>query len=141
MADEEGGTKIGRRPPPQQQPVQQQQQQQPVQQQPVQQVQQQVQQPRIQRVQQEIPREAPEQVESVSTFGKRGKYFKFNASEFKNAILVIVIFILLNSKMIWSQIQKFPMMGSMDPSMLALLVNSVIAGMSFYVISSFVIKN
>jgi hypothetical protein len=43
--------------------------------------------------------------------------------------------------MIWRTLQKMPMMGTVDPSILALIVNSVIAGIVFYIISSKVNKN
>jgi hypothetical protein len=49
--------------------------------------------------------------------------------------LVACIFVLLNSKIIWTQIIKFPFMGNVEPSIVALLVNSVLAGVIFYIIS------
>jgi hypothetical protein len=54
----------------------------------------------------------------------------------KNSLLVVVIFIVLNSKMIWKIISKMPMMGTVEPSILALIVNSIIAGIAFYLLSS-----
>ena len=58
-------------------------------------------------------------------------------SEIKNSILVVVLFIFLNSKMIWTQIGKAPLMGSVEPSLLALIINSIIAGIVFYLITTY----
>jgi hypothetical protein len=60
-----------------------------------------------------------------------------NINKYKLAILVSVIFIVLNSKIIWSQIQQFPLMGSIEPSIFALVVNSIIAGLLFYFVVQF----
>jgi len=57
---------------------------------------------------------------------------------FKYAIVVTIIFILLNSKIIWTQISRLPFMGSFEPSILALLFNSVLSGVLFYIIIKFV---
>jgi len=54
----------------------------------------------------------------------------------KNSLIVVVIFILLNSKMIWRALSKVPMMGTVEPSILALLVNSLLAGIVFYIMST-----
>ena len=62
--------------------------------------------------------------------------FSFENKNIKNSLIVVVIFIILNSKMIWKLISKMPMMGTVEPSILALIVNSIIAGLAFYVISS-----
>ena len=76
---------------------------------------------------------------------KNGKnYFKgvdFSNKNVKNSIIVVVLFILLNSRMIWKAIAKIPMMGTVEPSVLALIVNSLIAGIVFYIISTKVNKN
>jgi len=63
-----------------------------------------------------------------------------NDKAFKLSALVIFIFILLNHKIIWSQIQKLPFMGSIEPSILALIINSILAGVIFYFVSVFLIK-
>uniref|UniRef100_A0A6C0B0U3 Uncharacterized protein n=1 Tax=viral metagenome TaxID=1070528 RepID=A0A6C0B0U3_9ZZZZ len=77
-----------------------------------------------------------------STFGGKSTFSgAFDSPTLKYTLLVIVIFMLLNSKFIWKQIMHFPLMGSAEPSVVALIVNSVIAGMAFYLISSFLIKN
>jgi len=60
----------------------------------------------------------------------------FNSISFKYSLLVACIFVLLNSKIIWTQIIKFPFMGNMEPSIMALLVNSMLAGIIFYIISN-----
>ena len=142
MADEEGGTKIGRRPAPQQE------QQQQRQQMPQQQVQQQQQQDQYQQQQQQ---QQPQPGNSVghhqlksglatkSKFGSMGN-ITFDVKDFKYSLLVMIIFIILNSKMIWKQLIKFPMMGELEPSMLALIVNSIIAGVCFYIIANYIIK-
>jgi hypothetical protein len=56
----------------------------------------------------------------------------------KYSIIVAILFILLNSKMIWTQISKLPMMGSIEPSILALIFNSLLSGVLFYFIIKFV---
>ena len=75
-----------------------------------------------------------------SSFGKSSFGAAFESSTFKNAILVIAIFLLLNSKLIWKQIIQLPFMGSVEPSIIALIVNAIIAGMAFYLISNFLMK-
>jgi hypothetical protein len=142
MADSsgEGGTRIQRRPPPQQQPTMGPPQQGPPQPQqrmgpPP---------PQGQPVMQEteplqMPKSNFKRGGGKSTFGFGT--FSFNVSEIKNALLVFLIFFILNSKMIWKQIIKLPFMGTVEPSMIALVVNSILAGFLFYIISNFFIKN
>ena len=65
---------------------------------------------------------------------KRAFGFSWNDKNVKNSLIVVVIFILLNSRMIWKAISRIPMMGSVEPSILALIVNSIIAGIVFYII-------
>ena len=148
---EEGGTKIQRRniqQIPQQMPQMSQQQQQMLMQQQMQQQnqqqmpqmseqqyhqmqqQQQMQQQnqqgqQMQQMQQQIPR----------SILKKPK-ISLNNKNIKNSLIVVVIFILLNSKMIWRALSKVPMMGTVEPSILALLVNSLLAGIVFYIIST-----
>ena len=43
--------------------------------------------------------------------------------------------------MIWKQIIKLPMMGTVDPSILALIVNAILAGIIFYFINNFLMQN
>jgi hypothetical protein len=142
---EEGGTRIQRKPvqqqqfpemlPPQVDPRQVAQQQQMYQQQQTYQQQQMYQQqvpqvPPQQQVQQMIPRQ-----QVRSTF-KQNNYVDFDSKMFKYSVLVTVIFLLLNSKIIWKQIMQFPFMGGVEPSIIALLVNSLLAGIVFYMISN-----
>ena len=65
----------------------------------------------------------------------------FDMKSLKMSVVVALIFIILNSKIVWSQFGKLPFMGSMDPSMIALLINSLLSGIIFYVIITYVIKN
>ena len=74
------------------------------------------------------------------SFGKSSFGAAFESSTFKNALLVTVIFLLLNSKLIWKQIIQLPFMGTVEPSMIALVENAIIAGMAFYLISNFLMK-
>jgi hypothetical protein len=61
------------------------------------------------------------------------------SQKIKYSILVILIFVLLNSKIIWKQICKLPFMGSIEPSILALVFNSLLSGLIFFLIVKFVI--
>ena len=161
---EEGGTKIPRRNIQQipvnnqvvqqqmsneeilykQQQMQQQQIQQQMQQQQMQQ--QQIQQQQMQQQQMQQQQTGQQQVKenlvnkNIPTNVKTGVRFKDNFGlsdkNSKNTLIVIVIFILLNSKIIWRTISRLPMMGSVEPSILALIVNSVLAGIVFYILSS-----
>ena len=152
---EEGGTKIQRVQPQPQQPP-------PVQQvqQPYQQVQQQYQQPMANQgggqPQQGYYSNQPannnrvgfddqnEQYQTVKSSFKPPSSFKkesfkqgFNIKEedkLKYSIYVCLIFIILNSKIVWKQIIKLPLMGSIEPSIIALILNSLLAGVFFYAI-------
>ncbi len=75
-------------------------------------------------------------------FGERMKS-KFGSSSidsksFKMAMLVVIIFLMFNSKIIWKQITRFPMMGEVDPSIIALIVNALLAGIVFYLLSKLI---
>jgi hypothetical protein len=139
---EEGGTKIRRnsqgppQQPPQQQPMQQggnyeamMMQQQAMQQQAMQ--------------QQAMQQGAGPQVMMPprGILKKKVSFGKFDSPDIKNTILVIIIFLLLNSKIVWKQIIQFPFMGGVEPSIVALVVNSVLAGMIFYLVSNYLMKN
>ena len=136
---EEGGTRINKRPPPSPPPPQfnpppppPQFNQQP----PEQMYQQQVPPPQFNLP----PPQMQQQSHQVPNIMKFGKTSRFGASEidsitFKYSLLVACIFVLLNSKIIWTQIIKFPFMGNFEPSILALLVNSILAGVIFYILS------
>jgi len=60
---------------------------------------------------------------------------EFDSLTFKYSVIVGCIFILLNSKIIWKQIIQFPFMGGVEPSILALIINSILASIIFYVVS------
>jgi hypothetical protein len=75
-------------------------------------------------------------------FGQKFKS-KFGSSSidsksFKMAMLVVIIFLMFNSKIIWKQITRFPMMGEVDPSIIALIVNALLAGIVFYLLSKLI---
>ena len=150
MSDEVvGGTRIQRRPVEQpamqqQQPMMQQpqpmmqqpqpmmQQQQPMMQQP---------QPTMQQPQPVAQPPSPVAPDTKSTFSKSNfGNITFDITDFKYSLLVMLIFIILNSKIIWKQIARLPLMDGLDQSMIALLINSIIAGISFYIISNYIIK-
>jgi hypothetical protein len=54
----------------------------------------------------------------------------------KYSLIVVLVFMMLNSKIIWKQIIKLPFMGTVEPSILALVVNSLIAGIVFYFVTT-----
>lgn len=72
-----------------------------------------------------------------SSFGVGGGMGK---GDIKYPILVVLIFILLNSKIVWTQIARLPFMGSVEPSLVALIVNSILAGVVFYCFKTFVFR-
>ena len=130
---EEGGTRIQRSrqgPPAPQQMMQQNYEQQNFQQP-------NFQQPNFQQQvpQQQVAQQVPRSILKKSSFGSK---IDFDSPSFKYSIIVAVLFLLLNSKIIWNQIIKFPFMGSMEPSMIALVVNSILAGIVFYIIINFI---
>jgi len=157
---EEGGTKLRKRPQPQQQMQQQIMMEQQMQQQ---QMQQQMQMP-----QQQMPREVvrptaeelfkqapppqmPQQMQMpmppppvrenlVQIPKKKSMFGSTDSPNFKHAILVAVIFVILNSKIVWRQLIKLPFMGSVEPSMIALIVNSLLAALAYYIITNFIMK-
>jgi hypothetical protein len=149
---EEGGTKLQKRRPQQipQQPQQIPQRQQiPQQQQVPQQQQQFVQQtrqpPEQVFMQEQIQMGSPEPRGSPIEIPIKVKKSLFGSTSStdntkKYALLVAVIFIILNSKIVWRQIIKLPFMGSVEPSMIALIINSLLAGLAFYIVSTFIIK-
>lgn len=149
MSDEPvGGTPLRRKPPPQQQQMPQQMpQQQSVdpqqvyqqqmlqqQQQHQQMLQQQQQQQMLQQQQQPIMH--PKETFKMPT---KSSFLSLDDKNVKNSLLVVVLFILLNSKIIWKEITKIPFMGTIEPSILALIVNSIIAGVVYYLITNYLI--
>jgi hypothetical protein len=75
-------------------------------------------------------------VPSKSTFGSFG-----SDKTFKYSLLVVLMFIILNSKIVWRQLSRFPFMGTVEPSIIALVANSLLAGIIFYLISNLLIKD
>ena len=129
---EEGGTKIQRRQqPPQQQMQPPQQQMQPPQQQ-MQQPQQQMQQPQQQMQQ---PPQQMQQPHLKQNFMPSILKKPIDIVSLKYSIAVIVIFVILNSKIVWTQFSRLPFLNSVDPSIIALIINSILAGVVFYIIS------
>jgi hypothetical protein len=130
---EEGGTRIQKRPqaqpqfnqPPQMQPPPEQMYQQPPQQMYQQPPQQMYHQP---------PQQAQLNIPKLKT-ASRFSNVDFDSVTFKYSIIVACIFVLLNSKIIWKQIIQFPFMGGVEPSILALIINSILAAIIFYVVS------
>jgi hypothetical protein len=90
---------------------------------------------------QEIPQpHFPEpKKKKVSWKSKMDVFTNCKSSSFKELILIVCIFVLLNSKIVYRELSKLPMMGTMDPSLLALLLNSVLAGIVFIIIKSVLI--
>ena len=148
MEEQVGGTKLQRRKPPQEVVPPQM-----VQQQMAQQIQQQMP-PQMQQQQQMPPQQMP--VQMNESYGqarmpspilkRKSKFASFdnaggNTENMKYALVVSLIFVILNSKIIWKQIMKLPFMGSVEPSIVALLVNSILAGVVYYIISTFVLPS
>jgi hypothetical protein len=148
MEEQVGGTKLQRRKPPQEVVPPQM-----VQQQMAQQMQQQM--PPQMQQQQQMPQQVP--VQMNESYGqvrmpqpilkRKSKFASFggntggNTENMKYALVVSLIFVILNSKIIWKQIMKLPFMGSVEPSIVALLVNSILAGVVYYIISTFVLPS
>jgi hypothetical protein len=136
MPDDEGGTVIkrnnGSRPPPQMM-----QQQQPTMEQQMMHQQMMQQQMAQQQMAQQQMAQPPELQFQPKLRGiLKPTSFTFNDSKFKKAVLVAIIFVILNSRIVWTQITKLPFMGGLEPSILALIVNSILAGLVFYIISN-----
>jgi len=94
-----------------------------------------VQVPQQMQMPQAIPRETLVEIPK-----KKSMFGTSDSPNFKNAILVAVIFVVLNSKIVWRQIIKLPFMGSVEPSMIALVINSLLAAIAYYIITKFVMK-
>lgn len=80
-----------------------------------------------------------------SNFARIKSKFGADSSKSENnlkySLIVALIFVLLNSKFIWKQIMKLPFMGTVEPSIVALIINSILAGVIFYIISTFLLSN
>jgi len=104
---------------------------------------QQQQQQQMQQVQQQqmashyaMDKQIPKGILKTGSYNKENFNFSFNNVNVKNSIIVVVIFILLNSRIIWRALSRIPMMGTVEPSILALVVNSLIAGIVFYFVTT-----
>jgi hypothetical protein len=42
--------------------------------------------------------------------------------------------------MVWKEIVKIPFMGQVEPSIIALVVNAVIAGVIYYIVTNYLMK-
>jgi hypothetical protein len=149
---EEGGTKIRRNrgqpqmsqpDPPMQMPQQPQFQQPPMQMPPQFQQPPPMQMPQYQQPPSQ-PIEVPQQIQipsktSMKPILKKSS-FGSSGSNMKTALLVVVIFFMFNSKIFWRQITRLPMMGGFEPSIIALIVNSILAGLVFYFLSKLINK-
>ena len=60
-------------------------------------------------------------------------------SNFKETLIVVLLFVVLNSKLVWKQLMKLPFMGSVEPSIIALIVNSLLAGIVYFIIKKFLL--
>ena len=90
--------------------------------------------------QQQRPQMPPMMIPPTA-FGKSKSRFggPENKMYLKYSILVFLIFIILNSKIIWKQLMTIPGLSGVEPSIMSLLVNSLIAGILFFIISKYVI--
>jgi hypothetical protein len=141
MEAEEGGTKIRR--PPRQQPIQPQSMPQlpsDQQYQPQQIMPQQQQRPSAQDLyqQQQAPQQQPRPPAPFEMPFKEKFSTNGISKSIKYSVLVMLIFILLNSKLVWKQLIKLPFMGTVEPSIIALIVNSIIAGIVFFIITKYI---
>ena len=147
---EEGGTRIKRNrgPPPPDQQMQMGQMQMgggpppsvnPRQQQQMQQMQQMP--PQYQQQMPQVQYQPQIEVPSKSFFKDKFSSSFTGNSNVKTAFLVTIIFFMLNSKLFWTQLTKLPMMGGYEPSMIALIVNSILAGIAYYLITKFLISD
>jgi len=88
-----------------------------------------------------IPTPSQTSTQSVppkSTFNMIKQHFGSGSTpSFRYSVYVVIIFVLLNSKMIWKQICRLPLMGSVEPSIIALIFNSILAGLVFYILTKF----
>ncbi len=89
-------------------------------------------------MQQQMQHQVPKSILKKASKFSKDTPFDFNSINFKNGLLVAVIFLLLNSKMVWTQIMKIPFMGTLEPSIVALITNAILAGIIFYIISNLI---
>ena len=61
-----------------------------------------------------------------------------DSQNMKNALIVVVLFVIFNSKMVWKEIIRLPFMGGIEPSIVALIFNALLAGIVFYIIKEMI---
>ena len=83
----------------------------------------------------------PTEVKSKPPTGIKSKFGDFSEgnSNFKETLIVVLLFVVFNSKLIWKQLMKLPFMGSVEPSIIALIVNSLLAGIVYFLIKKFLL--
>ena len=83
----------------------------------------------------------PIEVKSKPPTGIKSKFGESSEgnSNFKETLIVVLLFVVLNSKLVWKQLMKLPFMGSVEPSIIALIVNSLLAGIVYFIIKKFLI--
>jgi hypothetical protein len=54
--------------------------------------------------------------------------------EIKYAVIATLLFIVFNSKIVWKQLLKVPIMGGVEPSIIALGTNGLLFAIIFYII-------
>jgi len=152
VGEEAGGTKLQKRKMEQQMAAHHQQQQQQQQQQmPPQQQQQLSPQQQQQMMYQQQMAAAQQQQQKKVTFEecpvdkvkiprKKSFFGSMSDDSLKYSILVAIIFLVFNSKLVWKQLCKLPFMGCVDPSIIALVVNSLLAAIVFYIVSKYFMK-
>jgi len=81
------------------------------------------------------------EVKSKPPTGSKSKFGNSSEdnSNFKETLIVVLLFVVLNSKLVWKQLMKLPFMGSVEPSIIALIVNSLLAGIVYFIIKKFLI--
>ena len=83
----------------------------------------------------------PTEVKSKPPTGIKSKFGDSSEgnSNFKETLIVVLLFVILNSKLVWKQLMKLPFMGSVEPSIIALIVNSLLAGIVYFIIKKFLL--
>jgi hypothetical protein len=83
----------------------------------------------------------PIEVKSKPPTGSKSKFGNSSEdnSNFKETLIVVLLFVVLNSKLVWKQLMKLPFMGSVEPSIIALIVNSLLAGIVYFIIKKFLL--
>ena len=55
-------------------------------------------------------------------------------SEIKYAVIATLLFLVFNSKIVWKQLLRIPVMGGVEPSIIALGTNGLLFAIIFYII-------